>query len=75
VRVPAPGLLDGITLGTHRLACHSEEVGFVVTALGKEARAYEEQLRRLLSCLPLHGIQWLNLNHTELRAVTLVNRR
>ena len=70
-----PVCRDGIKLGTHRLACHSEEVGFIVTALGKEARAYEEQLRRLLSCLPLHGIQWLNLNHTELRVVTLVNRR
>ena len=70
-----PVCRDGIKLGTHRLSCHAREAGFVVTALGKEAGAYEEQLRRLLACLPLQGIQWLNLNNTELQAVTLVNQR
>jgi GxxExxY protein len=66
---------DGIKLGTHRQPCHAQDAGFVVTALGKEAAAYEEQLRRLLACLPLQGIQWLNMNHAELQVVTLLNKR
>jgi GxxExxY protein len=70
-----PVCRDGLKLGTHRLACHAKDTGFIITALGKEARPYEEQLRRLLSCLPLQGIQWFNLNHTELHAVTLLNGR
>lgn len=66
-----PVVRDGLELGTHRLPCHAVDVGFVVTALSKEAVAYEAQLQRLLRCLPLEGIQWLNLKHAELQLVTL----
>jgi GxxExxY protein len=66
-----PVTRDGIALGFHRLPCHAERVGFVVTALTREIEAYEAHLRRLLRCLPLHGIQWLNLDHTELQLITL----
>ncbi len=62
---------DGLELGTHKLACHADDVGFVVTALAREMAAYEIQIQRLLRSLPLRGIQWLNLNHAELQLVTL----
>lgn len=62
---------DGLELGTHCLACHAAEAGFVVTAFTGEAVAHESQLRRLLQCLPLRGLQWINLNHSELQLVTL----
>lgn len=66
-----PVCRDGIELGTHRIACHAEGVGFTLTAFSAAADAHESQLRRLLRCLPLRGLQWLNLNHAELQLVTL----
>src|SRR6185503_17517760 len=66
-----PVTRDGLELGTHRLPCHADGVGFVVSALTREAAAYEAHLQRLLHCLPLRGIQWLNLNHAELQLITL----
>ena len=60
-----------IELGTHRLACHATDAGFVVTAFTHDPAAHETQLRRLLACLPLGGIQWFNLNHAELQLITL----
>lgn len=63
---------DGIKLGTHRQPCHAQELGYVVTGLSRETVAYEQHLRRLLNCLPLQGIQWLNLNHAELQTITLI---
>ena len=68
-----PVTRDGLELGSHRLACHADGVGFIVTALTHEMAAFEIQLQRLLRCLPLRGIQWLNLNHAELQLVTLCN--
>jgi hypothetical protein len=67
-----PVARDDVELGTHRLACHAAEVGFVVTAFAGPALAHESQLHRLLRCLPLWGLQWLNLNHAELQLVTLI---
>ena len=68
-----PVVRHGLELGTHRLPCHTVGVGFVVTALSKETAAYEAQLQRLLRCLPLRGMQWLNLNHADVQWVTLRN--
>lgn len=62
---------DGIELGTHQVACHTAGVGFVVTALAGPATAHESHLRRLLHCLPLNGLQWMNLDHAQLHLVTL----
>jgi len=67
---------DGIVLGAHRVACHAARVGFVVTAfVGQAAATHESQLRRLLRCLPLDGLQWMNLDHSELHLITLRNDR
>jgi len=65
---------DGIELGTHRQACHAPDVGFLVTALSRDTAAYERHVQRLLDCLPLRGIQWLNLKHSELQSVTLIKQ-
>jgi PD-(D/E)XK nuclease superfamily protein len=67
-----PVLRDGLRLGTHAMPCHSPEVGFLVTAFREETEAYEAQLCRLLRCLPLLGLQWFNLKHAELQAVSLL---
>lgn len=58
-------------LGTHRFNCHSTRSAFVVTSFSEEATAHEQQLRRLLRFTDLKGIQWFNLNRSELQAVTL----
>jgi len=70
-----PVVRDGLELGTHQVSCHSLNVGFVLTAISGTTVAYESQLRRLLHCLPLHGLQWINLNHAELQLVTLSNSK
>ena len=67
-----PVVREGLTLGTHRMACLDEKVGLLVTAFSNEAAAHEVQLRRLLRCLPLRGLQWFNLNRAELQAVTVI---
>ncbi|HEY5909363.1 MAG TPA: GxxExxY protein [Verrucomicrobiae bacterium] len=68
-----PVVRNGLPLGTHRIACHALDVGFLVTALTHDSSAHESQLVRLLHCLPLRGLQWFNLNHTRLELVTLSN--
>lgn len=68
-----PVTRDGFELGTHRLACHAADVGFAVSAFSEAAPAHESQLRRVMHCLPLRGLQWINLNHAELQLVTLRN--
>jgi GxxExxY protein len=65
---------DGIELGTHGQSCHAPDVGFLVTALSRDTEAYERHIQRLLDCLPLRGIQWLNLKHSELQPVTLTKQ-
>ena len=68
-----PVVREGLQLGTHRMACLDAKVGLLVTAFSNEAAAHEAQLRRLLRCLPLRGLQWFNLNHAELQAVTVID--
>jgi GxxExxY protein len=70
-----PVARSGAELGDHLLACHTNDIGFVVTTFTFSTVAYEQQLRRLLRLTPLIGIQWLNLSHAELQAVTLKNDR
>ncbi|HAV64209.1 MAG TPA: hypothetical protein DCY13_17815 [Verrucomicrobiales bacterium] len=67
-----PVTRDGIQLGSHRVAMHSEEIGFVVTSLGDGLTAQETHLRQLLDALPLRAWQWINLHRLEVRMVTLM---
>lgn len=66
-----PVTRDGFELGTHRVACHAADIGFLVSACAGAATAHEQQLRRLLHCLPLRGLQWINLNHADVQFITL----
>lgn len=61
-----------LELGTHRFCCHSEDMAFVVTAFHENSAAHEAQLRRLLRLTPLRGMQWFNLDHAHLQAMTLL---
>lgn len=67
-----PVCRDGVQLGTHRVLCHAGDVGFLVTSFSERARDYESHLCRLVQCLPLRGLQWINLNHAELQFITLL---
>ena len=55
------------------MQCHTDLLGFLVTAMTREHHDYEEHLLRLLRCTSLQGIQWINLNHANIELVTLRN--
>lgn len=65
----------GIPLGHHRMACHSANLGFVITAMTAGWQDYREHLLRLVRFTGLRGIQWLNLSHAELQLVTIENSK
>ncbi len=66
---------NGLKLGMHPFLCHALQLAFAVTALTEATADYEQHLRRLLSLTNLHGMQWMNLRHTEIEFVTLLNGR
>lgn len=62
---------NGVSLGTQRFHVHSPGVAFRVTAETKEIADTESHLRRLLAVAELEAIQWINLNHADIRLVTI----
>jgi GxxExxY protein len=66
-----PVTRDGIRLGSHRVATHSDEVAFVVTSFGRGVTSHENELRCLLELLPIRAWQWINIHRMEMRFVTL----
>lgn len=66
-----PVTRDGIKLGSHRVAMHTDDVAFLVTSFGNGLTSYENELRRLLDLLPIRAWQWMNIHHAEMRFVTL----
>ena len=68
-----PIVRDGINLGTHEFSCHAHQLAFVVTTMTDSLDTYEQHLRRLLGFTALHGIQWINLNRTQIKMVTLTS--
>jgi GxxExxY protein len=62
---------DGLDLGSQRMLCHAENIGFQVTAMTQEQDDYEQHLLRLLRLTRLEAIQWINLNHAKIQFVTL----
>lgn len=66
-----PVTRDGLQLGHHSVARHAAGLAFAVTAMGNDAASHESHLRRLLELLPLRGWQWINIQHDEIRMVTL----
>jgi GxxExxY protein len=63
---------DGLNLGTHEFSCHADKLAFAVTTLTDSLDAYEQHLRRLLRLTTLRGLQWINLNHAEIKFLTLL---
>lgn len=70
-----PVIRNGIELGTHQMRCHADKIAFVVTALSDSPSVYEQHLRRLMNFTGLRGMQWMNLNHSEIEFVTLQTGR
>lgn len=69
VRLPLS--CDGHELGTHSVNLISEQVAFCVTAFTSSLDQQRTHLLRLLACLPLVGLHWINLNHSEITLTTL----
>lgn len=63
---------DGINLAAQRFLVHSPAVAFRVTAMTEASQAQESNLRRLLALTDLKAIQWINLNHSVVQFVTLL---
>jgi GxxExxY protein len=66
---------EGLFLGTHRLACHSPGLAFVVTSFSDGAAAHERHLRRLVNLTELRALHWFNFVHAQLEAVTLTKSK
>ena len=66
---------DGLVLGTHPVHLIADEVAFCVTAFTTSLVQQRTHVIRLLECLPLRGLHWINLNHAHVSMVTLVNGR
>ena len=66
-----PVMREGVTLGTHRVQCHTDEMFFVVTALNRELAQYSTHLRRLLNLTGFKAAQWMNINHATVQFITL----
>ncbi len=64
---------DGLVLGTHPVNLLGEKVAFCVTSFTDALDHQQTHLKRLLGCLPLKAMQWINFNHAEIELVTLVN--
>jgi len=62
---------NGLALGTQRFHVHSPGTAFRVTAVSDGAEGIEAHLRRLLALTDLQAIQWINLDHADIRLVTL----
>jgi hypothetical protein len=65
-------LWDGpLLLGTHRVQLHADGHAFIVTSLSNDQAAYQEHLKVLLTLARLKGIQWINLNHSQVEITTI----
>ena len=62
---------DGIELGTHPVQLLDEHVAFCVTGLTTSMDQHRSHLSKLLECLPLQCLQWINFNHATVSLVTL----
>lgn len=67
-----PVIRDKLMLGSHKVHCHGEDVGFVVTSHAATV-THERHLRSLLSLLPLHAWQWINIHNRSMQMITLIN--
>jgi GxxExxY protein len=63
---------DGIELGSHAVYSHAEDCAFIVTSMFKDTAAHENQLRRLLDVLPIRGWQWINIQHRQMKFITVL---
>lgn len=58
-------------LGTHRVQFHADGLAFVVTSLSRDQTAYRKHLGVLLTHSKLKGIQWINLNRSQVEITTV----
>ena len=58
-------------LGTHRVLFHAYGLAFVVTSLSRDQTAYRKHLGVLLTHSKLKGIQWINLNRSQVEITTV----
>lgn len=61
------------SLGTQRFHVHSPRLAFRVTSATEQIDNMESQLRRLLALTELQAMQWINLDHSSIRLVTITN--
>lgn len=65
-------LRDGLLFpGTHRVQLHADGLAFVVTSLSRDQTAYRKHLDALLTHTRLKGIQWINLNRSQVEITTV----
>ncbi len=62
---------NGNSLGKQRFHMHAREAAFRVTAVARQTSEMESQLRRLVALTELRGLQWINLNHSDVELITL----
>lgn len=62
---------EGLDLGRQRMLVHAPGVAFRITAYTENLDQIESHLRRLLALTGLQAIQWINLNHAQIKFTTI----
>lgn len=65
VEVMLPMHRSGMSLGNQRFHLASSDTAFKITAMNRDADAFEHQLGRLICYSPLRAIHWINVGHEE----------
>lgn len=60
-----------VPLGRQRMLMHAPEIAFRITAYTENQSHIESHLRRLLALTDLKGVQWINLNHSQIEFTTI----
>jgi GxxExxY protein len=66
-----PVSLHGISLGSHPVLLHGEDLCFLATAFTTGVEGQRSHIKRLLSLTQLRAIQWINVNHTSIEMRTV----
>lgn len=66
---------NGIDLGGQRMLAYSPGVAFRLTAVTEGQQHVESHLHRLLALTNLKAIQWINLNHAQIKFTTIQKAR
>ncbi len=58
-------------MGPQKIYALNSEVAFKLTAMTKDEKLFEQNLRRFMQFMPLKAMQWINFNHHQISFKTI----